>query len=421
MSHFDGRKELGAAARRTIERLAGSLRKLADQLHDPNAGARERQEALVGFLRVQGFSVQSGIGGVEHAFIARRERLNREDMRKGLRHGHVAFACAASAPVGDDGIGCAPVDMVAAAASAVGLAATLNQKIYGTVSLICVPSLADLPQLIEADVFEEPDCVLLLRGDATGHGFQHIINNTGEHLAQMALGFTLAEGGNQFILELQAAVRAIIDELEEPDTIVPAPNGFVIRARAAGTINEAADRITALARTRAESSGIELEIERSPLVPAFHPSRILARRIKTFADTFKLGHDRVVKEPAGAPTAWGGVSQVAATAKVRFPYSGAFEIDDADLRQALNVATATASAGLDMLGDMEFRGFVEGELIRGLRHRGIVRTPRRWLGVHPVLPREDYKPAKVDFPDVVVRGPGLPDPFPFNRQDDDES
>ena len=70
---------------------------------------------------------------------------------------------------------------------------------------------------------------------------------------------------------------------------------------------------------------------------------------------------------------------------------------------------------------MEFRGFVEGELIRGLRHRGIVRTPRRWLGVHPVLPREDYKPAKVDFPDVVVRGPGLPDPFPFNRQDDDES
>lgn len=419
MSHFDGRKELGEAARRTIERHTGALRKLADQLHDPAAGAQERQEALVGFLRVQGFSVQWGIGGVERAFIARRERLNREDMRKGLRHGHVAFACAASGPEGDDGIGWAPVDVVATAASALGLAATLNQKIYGTVSVICVPTVADVPQLVAAEVFEEPDCVLLLRGDADGHAFQHIINNTGEHLAEMTLSFRLAEGGSQFIHELQAAVRSIIDELEEPDSIAPAPEGFVIRARTAATITEAADRIAALARTRAETNGIDLEVERSPVTPEFQPSRILARRIKTFTDTFKFGHDRVTKEPIGAPTAWGGMSQVAASAKVRFPYSGKYEIDDADLRQAFNIGAATAMAGLDVLGDMEFRGFAEGELVRGLRHRGIVRTPRRWLGVHPVLPREDYKPARTNFPDVVVRGPGLPDPL--SRQDDDES
>jgi hypothetical protein len=47
-----------------------------------------------------------------------------------------------------------------------------------------------------------------------------------------------------------------------------------------------------------------------------------------------------------------------------------------------------ALTGLDLLGDMEFRGFAEGELIRTLKAQNIQRTPRRWLGVHPVKPKE---------------------------------
>ncbi len=424
MSYFEGRRELGEAAHKAIDRAANNLKKLASELQRSDINVGERQMILASLLEASGFKVEWGAGGLSQAFIAENHNWNSEDMRKGMRHGHVGFVAASSPPALADGIGWDRLDVVAAAASAIGLSATLT-KMYGTVSLIAVPSVSDLPRLVEGGVFEHPDCLFFMRADASGHGYQHTINNTGDHLARLTIDVSLSEGSAQFVHELQAAVESIIDEIEAPDSINPTATGFVIEARTAATINSGADRIAALARARAGSSATEITIERSALMPEFQPSRILARRIKTFNDTYKFPQDRIMKEPPGEPTLWGAISQIAATTKVRFPVSGeGSEINGDDIEQARNIAKATAGAGLDVLGDMEFRGFVEGEMIRGLRERGITRTPRRWLGVHPVIPRQNsqnVQSKQANYPDVIVRGPGLPDPLSREEPNDDQS
>jgi hypothetical protein len=37
---------------------------------------------------------------------------------------------------------------------------------------------------------------------------------------------------------------------------------------------------------------------------------------------------------------------------------------------------------------MDFRAIVDSQLVKGLKARGIERPFRRWLGVHPVQPRD---------------------------------
>ncbi len=423
MSQFDGRQELGKTIQKAVGNASGDLGRLTETISEDDRTAEQRQRLIAEIVDAHGFEIEWGAGGVESALLARRYRWNSEDMRKGLRHGHVAFLTAAHPGDTPDGFGWDPLDVTATVASAIGLAATLD-GMYGTVSLISVPSPQDVVKLIDTGIFEEPDCVFILRADVSGHGFQHTINNTGDHLASITLTIDLKPDAERFVRELQAAVRSIVDEVEEPDALEPTATGFLIQARSDIVANDLVARITALARARAESSGIEIKIDRSNQRAEFQPSRILARRVKTFADTLKVSQDRVKKEPIGAPTFWGGVSRISATAKIRFPVPGTSDSSSPDqsIANAQGIGGATAAAGLDVLGDMEFRGFVEGEMIRGLREKGIVRTPRRWLGVHPVIPRQGPQPKRTSFPDVVVRGPGLPDPaWDEADADDDES
>ncbi len=198
--------------------------------------------------------------------------------------------------------------------------------------------------------------------------------------------------------------------------MTPTQSGFEIRALESGKVREIVNQISALVRARVESTGIPVSISVSEMKLEMLPSRILARRIKTFSDTLKVKMDRVHKRPIDEPTYWGTVSHEVATAIVGYPLANGGD----DVEQAMIIAKATAGAALDLFGDMEFRGFVDGERIRALRERDLERTPRRWLGVHPVLPPNDTRRRTVNIPDVIVRGPGLPKPSAEDFVDEDE-
>jgi hypothetical protein len=270
----------------------------------------------------------------------------------------------------------------------------------------------DLRILAEQGEFESPDCALTAYPSTTGSGFQHTIGQTGEHLAGIRVSVRYPDSAGDSLYELHSAINTIIDDVAAPDSLTATRDGFDLRSCAVTVIESIADRITALARARAESTGAPVVVDRSAVFVSMQPSRILARRIKTFAGSLKMQQDRVLKEPLGPPTAWGAVSQVTPTAIARFPIEPpGTSAGQGDARgQMCLMSKALASTGLDVLGDMEFRGFSEGELIRGLRERGIRREPRRWLGVHPVLPPKNPHAPTVNLPDVIVRGPGLPEP-----------
>lgn len=328
MSQFEGRRELGDAAHQAIDRAAVDLDELAAWVGNLSDDAESAASQIAEFMDVRGFDIEWGIGGVQGAFRAEARHWDDEEMRKGLRHGHVAFVThLGRRSQGAEPDGSHPASGVAIGA-AIGLAAT-QFEMHGTVSLIYAPREDDLRLLAERGQFEAPDCALTAYPSTDGGGFQHTINPTGESLGD--------------------------------DTFA-----------------------------------------------AMLPSRILARRIKTFGDTLKMRQDRVTKQPPGSPTAWGAVSQVTPTAIARFPVEPG---DDDDARAQMRLmAQVLASTGLDVLGDMEFRGFAEGEFIRGLRQRGIERVPRRWLGVHPVLPPKEQRASSASLPEVIVRGPGVPEP-----------
>jgi metal-dependent amidase/aminoacylase/carboxypeptidase family protein len=292
-----------------------------------------------------------------------------------------------------------------------GLAAALD-TLYGTLSLVCAAGEDDLRILAEQGAFESPDCALTAYPSTTGSGFQHTIGQTGEHLAGIRVSVRYPDSAGDSLYELHSAINTIIDDVAAPDSLTATRDGFDVRSRDVTTLETIADRIAALARARSESTGAPVVVDRLAVFGPVQPSRILARRIKTFAGSLKMRQDRVVKEPLGPPTAWGAVSQVTPTAIARFPIEPpGTSAGQGDARDQMRLMSkALTSTGLDVLGDVEFRGFSEGELIRGLRERGIRREPRRWLGVHPVLPPKHPGTSTVNPPDVIVRGPGLPEP-----------
>jgi hypothetical protein len=91
MSYFEGRRELGEAAHLAIDRAGGDLDGLLDQLERVDADATPSSDAIARFLQERGFELEWGIGGVPSALRAQIRHWNDDDMRKGLRHGHVAL------------------------------------------------------------------------------------------------------------------------------------------------------------------------------------------------------------------------------------------------------------------------------------------------------------------------------------------
>ena len=410
MSQYEHRMELWSAAQDTVDVARDDLATLEADLS--NQSSSERVATLAAFAEEFAFDVDDSVADLDGAFIARTQHFNSEDMRKGLRHGSVAIVLTADTR--------RPVDLVAGMAAAIGLAATLV-KMYGELSLVAVERASDLQRLVDAGVFSLPDGVLTFCASSSGEGFQHTITSSGNHLAGALLAIDFEGSSGIELRELHATAGTLIDDLEAFESLIPTAFGFEIRAARSSRVQEVVSRISALARTRAASAGTNVTIRSEASLVEMLPSRILARRVKSFADTLKVKQDRIQKQPYLEPTPWGAVSHEVATAIIRFPVSGDDSRGSKNLDEALAIAKCATGAGLDILGDMEFRGFVDGERIRALRERDIARTPRRWLGVHPVMPPPAGDQRQVNLPDVIVRGPGLPEPTLDDFIDDEES
>lgn len=406
MSDFEGKSKLGQAVRRAIERAGPDIVAISREIYDhpePAFGEERAVQRLTSFLASSGFEIERGLAGLPTAFKASRQHFDSEAMRKGLRHAHVAVLAEYDA---DDERGhTTGRHLVAGAAlgSAIGLAAAL-QDLYGSVTVIGCPAastLAGKRVLAQAGVFEPEDAALGARPASTGLGFQPTISSTGETYATARLRVRSSEtDARQRLADSVAGMAKDVSESGQVE--VALTEGSIeleLRARTNPDLDGLIARVTELIESSGAETGSTPEIETIGGAPAFNVNRVIARRMKTFGDNFGLKQDRIVKtEPSGASD-WGNVSLITSTVEAAYPISeddvqaGTDAFMQASVSQyahdqMLAASLVVALTGLDLLGDMEFRGFAEGELIRTLKAQDIRRTPRRWMGVHPVKPKE---------------------------------
>lgn len=425
MSQFTGRREIGQRIIQAVDAVRDDIISISKEIYanpEPLFQEKKAHELLTNYLSNNKFEVTNDVAGIPTAFQARTDHWNEEQMRKGLRHGHVAFLADYQADPELGHIYGKHLGAGASLAATIGLAASF-QRMFGTVSLFGAPGTGTngaAVAIAERDIFDEPDCVIGARPESTGLGFQSTISTTDDSYAEQTLRVHYPEGPDDALDQLERAIKAVLGDQDGDVSVTRTADGFVIRAAVSTKVEELANRIQALARARASSSGSPVEIQPDVLLPDMQVSRILARRMKTFGDSIGLRQDRIHKMERSEPTGLGNISHRVGTVQARFPVTAeAVQAGTEEFRQATNtdeaydqmltMAKAMALAGLDVLGDIEFRGFVEGELMRGLKQRGITREPRRWLGVHPVMPRKEKK-DRPDPPEFIVRGPGLPPP-----------
>lgn len=409
MTHFEGKKELSEALATAMEHEGGRIEAICREIFDNPEAAFEEQRAsglLTDYLSQLGYQVETGVAGLPTAFVARMHHFDAEAMRKGLRHGHVAIL--AEYDAGQDGhVHGRHLVAGAAMAIAAGLVPVLRD-LHGEVSIIGCPASTTLEGkrlLADEGVFEAPDLALGAAPASSGQGFQATINNTGQTLASARLVVTFAgdTGESDARQRLATALDSHSHQLEDGEDLQASLSERGIEvplvALANAGIDRMIERVRDLANEAARDTGSTAVVDVSLRVPAMNPSRILSRRIKTYADNMGLVQDKVVKSAPAGPDDRAYASMVTGTSFARFPISedadvqmGTPEFAEASVsefafKQMISASLAVGITAIDSLGDMEFRGFVDGELIRNLNAQGTKRPPRRWLGVHPVMPR----------------------------------
>jgi len=289
------------------------------------------------------------------------------------------------------------------------------------VTVIGFPGDAGLLTMAQAGVFDEFDAVLGARPATSGEGYCHTIESTGETLA--ARSATVSVAGDS--AGIVATITAGASTLEAPNRIeiVSAANGVVDLTLTGRTSIELRGLSESLQRPVDETPGASLS-----LGEAFEDtivSRILARRVKTYADTLGYKMDKIRKAEPDAASGWGCVSYATPAFVLNFPFTtepvvrgesafAAAAATSESYDRALEFAECLCMAGLDALRDMQFRSISDDQLVKVLAKRGISRQHRRWLGVHPVIkgPNANGKngrkgPKLSDF--RMVRGPGMRD------------
>lgn len=399
MTDFEGRSRLVRSMGRAVRTATNDVREMAMNIYnDPEpAGGEERAvAAITGYLSKLGYDVETGIAGLPTAFQAHMFYHDREAMRKGLRHGHVAVLLEYDA--GPEGhLEGRHLTAGAGLVSAVALKRALAD-LHGEVTIVGVPMATTqlgMRALHDAGIFEPFDVILGARPASTGAGFQPTINGSGDTLGMVTYGVSTDD--DAAVERLVSAIDAGDHVVEEHDQLRTVVDGEGVRITVASSTIAGLQRLEGLVLELVADEPVELtEILR---IPVSNPNRILARRTRTYADSVGLEQDRIVKTPPAEPDAWSWPAMVAGSIATRFPVStdeveiGTEAFADASssefaLDQMVKVGNAVAIVALDCLGDMEFRGFVEGELIRTLTPQGVRREPRRWLGVHPVQPEE---------------------------------
>lgn len=405
MTDFKDRNKLSNALGLAIDGAGTDIATVCAQIFEnPEPAFEEVQAAtlLANTLAGHGYEVEFELAGLKTAFQATQRNFDSEAMRKGLRHGHVAILAEYDAdPAGHQ----SGRHLVAGAAlaSAIGLAEALK-GVHGQVTIVGCPAASTgegKRHLAAAGVFEPFDAVLGAVPASTGEGFQSIINSTGDTMAAAQVQVEFSGTGN--VEQAQQDFLARIGTLSDEGAVRGVADGATVSVDLRAATNPDMDALLAQVREVAEqpagSGDVSASVEVVAQTPAMLVNRILARRVKTFTDSLQVKQDQVRKMAPGEPSDWGHVSLVSSTVQARYPVSEdavevgteAFAIastSDFAQQQMRSTAIAVALTSLDLLGDMELRGFAEGELIRSLNAQGITRTPRRWLGVHPVQPRE---------------------------------
>lgn len=388
--------------------------RICREIHDNPAPKDDEQrvaERLSALLADNGFEIETGIAGLPSAFRATRRNHDTEAMRKGLRHAELAILV----PASDSAIGVdikATTGLAAALCAAIGLGGSLAEE-YGTVSVIGYPDETALVAMARAEVFDEFDAVVGARQAAPGDGYCYTIDGTGETLSTRSA--TLTVDGD--ITPLAKAIDAEASALNAPDRIevVAQPDGVMhlaLTGRSSVDVREFSVRVQRLVD---ETPGAQVAFGEP--VDDTIVSRILARRVKTYADTLGYKMDKIRKTEPAAPSGWGNVSQVSPTFVLNFPGAD-HGVDSASgdeyFDRAFRFAECLCLAGVDVVRDMQFRSIADDQLVRALANRGIHRQHRRWLGVHPVINDPAAKgkngkkgPKLADF--RMVRGPGMRD------------
>lgn len=410
MSDFEGRSDLGQAAMRAIERARPDIAAICNEIFEnPElASGEERAAALLPeFLASSGFAVEPNLAGMPTAFQADNRHFDSEAMRKGLRHGEIAILAEYDADIERGHASGRHLVAGAALASAIGVASSFS-SLYGRVTVIGCPAASTgegKRRLAEAGVFEPFDAVLGARPVSTGAGFQPTINGTGDTIAtsRLRIQFEGPSGSSDARQRLATAAESIGHDLVEPEhlDVVITDDGIEldVRSRTNADLALLVTKLRDLVTQTALDTGATAHVAEVAGSPAMNVNRILARRIKTFGDNIGLKQDRTVKSAPTEVSDWGHVSLVTSTVEAAYPIStdvvtiGSDEfkrasVSDFAYDQMITVSMVLARTGMDLIGDIELRGYTEGELIRTLKAQGVARTPRRWLGVHPVLPRE---------------------------------
>jgi hypothetical protein len=404
-----------AAMRAARNDIVGVCRETHD---DPEAAGDEQRagERLRGLFAQYGFEVESGVSGLPTAFMATKKNYDQDAMRKGLRHGHVAILVRADADPSAGHVDGHPTGLAAAIGAAIGISGGLEEE-HGAVTVIGVPGDAGMVAMARAGVFDEFDVVLGAQPATSGEGFCYTIDGTGETLA--ARSATVSVEGD---------TTGFVDVLKAAATTIEAPNAIAVTSNFEGVIE-----LNLNGRTSNDllelSANVERIVDETPDATVTFGitfddtivNRIVARRVKTYADTLGYKMDRTHKSDPGPASGWGSVSHIAPTFVLNFPFTsdtvvkGTPEFAAAAGRsesydRALEFAEALCMASLDVLRDMQFRSIADDQLVKALAQRGVNREHRRWLGVHPVIKDPNAKkkgPKMSDF--RIVRGPGMRD------------
>ncbi len=415
----DTAREAAFAAMRAAR---NDIQRVCREIHDdPEAAGNEHRasERLRGLLVESGFEVEAGVAGLPTAFRATKKNHDIEAMRNGLRHGHVAFLVRADADEVNGHINGHPTGLAASLGAAIGLGAGLELE-FGAVTVVGYPGDAGLVAMARAGVFDEFDAVLGAQPATSGEGFCYTIDSTGETLAARSATITIDGDTSAFVDVVNAAASTV----EAPNRLDVASNadGIVQLNLTGQTANDLMDLSANVERIVDETPGAAVTF--GTMFEDTIVSRILARRVKTYADTLGYKRDKTRKTEPGPASGWGSVSYSAPSFIFNFPFTTdsvvrgtpefavvASRTDSYD--RAFEFAECLCLTGVDVLRDMQFRAIADDQLVKALATRGIRRDHRRWLGVHPVIKDPNAKkngkkgPKLTDF--KMVRGPGMRD------------
>ncbi|HUG14920.1 MAG TPA: hypothetical protein VMM78_07845 [Thermomicrobiales bacterium] len=419
------------AAFNAIASERDEITRVCRAIHDdpePALGEHRAVERLTTFLEGHGFNVERGIAGLPTAFQARFDHLDPEFMRKGARHGHIGLIAEYDA---DADVGHAhghPLGAAAALATAVGLKAALAME-HGSVSVIGCPGTAVGAKLkmARAGVFSPLDAAIGAHPAPPGEGFFYTIDSSGNTIgcAEAAVGYVGDGDCAAAVASMRESFSAEPPAIRQGESIAIVNDTtdllvFSVRAASRLRIVELLVALKELAQSAAEGTPLETDFVVDNVYDDMIVSRVIARRMNTYAFNLGFRTDKSYKMPLGEPTDWGNVSYETPTFQAFYPITSEPEDiawgqasfaeaarSDAAYDNTFRVAESMAFVSMDIVRDLDFRAIADNQLVRALAQRGEIRPHRRWTGLHPVRPKESSNGAQ--------KGPKLKD-FKIVRQ-----